>query len=108
MVRSRPYQKNDQCYVEQKNFQHARSVFEYVRIEHPELIEQMNEIYRDYWNPLQNFFIPTMKLASKKREGAKIINKYKKKRPSRESWNPVPQAKKRKRSFDKERKHSIL
>jgi hypothetical protein len=76
LVRSRPYQKNDQCYVEQKNFQHARSVFGYLRLEHPELVEKMNDIYVNYWNPLQNFFIPTMKMESKIREGTKIKKKY--------------------------------
>jgi hypothetical protein len=76
MLRSRPYHKDDQCYVEQKNFQHARSVFGYVRLDHPDLIEKMNEIYTKYWNPLQNFFIPTMKMASKERANAKIKKKY--------------------------------
>ena len=76
MLRSRPYQKDDQCYVEQKNFQHARSVFGYVRLDHPDLIAKMNEIYIEYWNPLQNFFIPTMKIFSKERVNAKIKKKY--------------------------------
>lgn len=76
MLRSRPYHKDDQCYVEQKNFQHARSVFGYTRLDHPDLIEKMNEIYTKYWNPLQNFFIPTMKMASKERVNAKIKKKY--------------------------------
>jgi hypothetical protein len=76
LVRSRPYQKNDQCYVEQKNFQHARSVFGYTRLDHPELVAKMNDIYINYWNPLQNFFIPTDKMISKERVNAKIKKKY--------------------------------
>ena len=36
----------------------------------------MNEIYRDYWNPLQNFFLSTFKLKEKTRVGAKIVKKY--------------------------------
>ena len=75
-LRSRPYYKDDQCYVEQKNFQHARSVFGYVRLDHPELIAKMNEIYTEYWNPLQNFFIPTMKILSKERVNSRIKKKY--------------------------------
>jgi len=75
-VRSRPYHKDDQCYVEQKNFQHARSVFGYIRIDHPDLVAKMNEIYTHYWNPLQNFFIPTMKMQSKERVNSKIVKKY--------------------------------
>jgi len=76
LVRSRPYKKNDQCYVEQKNFQHARTVFKYIRLDHPDLVEKMNEIYIKFWNPLQNFFIPTMKLKSKTRNGSKFIKTY--------------------------------
>lgn len=75
-TRSRPYQKNDNCYVEQKNFTHVRELFGYERFEDEELIELMNEIYRDYWNPLQNFFIPTFKLKEKMRVGSKIVKKY--------------------------------
>lgn len=41
-----------------------------------ELVDLMNEIYSQYWNPLQNFFIPTMKLALKSRDGAKIKKIY--------------------------------
>ncbi|NBX91597.1 MAG: integrase [Proteobacteria bacterium] len=70
--RSRPYQKNDNCHVEQKNFTHVRTLFGYQRLESQELVDLMNEIYTEYWNPLQNFFLPTMKLALKKREGAKV------------------------------------
>ena len=75
-TRSRPYKKNDNCYVEQKNFTHVRELFGYERMEDPELVKLMNEIYRDFWNPLQNFFIPTFKLESKTRVGARIVKKY--------------------------------
>jgi hypothetical protein len=75
-TRSRPYKKNDNCYVEQKNFTHVRELFGYERMEDPSLVELMNEIYRDYWNPLQNFFIPTFKLESKIRIGARIVKKF--------------------------------
>lgn len=74
--RTRPYHKNDNCHVEQKNFTHVRSLFGYDRFDSDELVDLMNEIYSQYWNPLQNFFIPTMKLALKSREGAKIKKVY--------------------------------
>lgn len=76
MRRSRPYHKDDQAYIEQRNFTHVRNLFGYVRIENPELIELMNEIYRDYWSPLNNFFLPSMKLIEKKRDGAKIKKRF--------------------------------
>lgn len=76
MSRSRPYQKNDNAHVEQKNFTHVRECFGYERIEELGLIDHMNEIYRDYWNPLHNFFLPQMQLTSKERFGSRIRKKY--------------------------------
>jgi len=75
-TRSRPYKKNDNCYVEQKNFTHVRELFGYERFEEAHLVDLMNEIYTDYWNPLQNFFLPTFKIKEKIRVGARIKKKY--------------------------------
>jgi hypothetical protein len=75
-TRSRPYKKNDNAYVEQKNYTHVRQLFGYERIEDQRLVALMNEIYTEYWNPLQNFFLPTQKLIEKTRVGAKIIKKF--------------------------------
>ena len=74
--RSRPYHKNDNAHVEQKNFTHVREVFGYERIEDIKLVDLMNEIYRDYWNPLHNFFLPQMQLLTKERVGSKIKKKH--------------------------------
>lgn len=76
MTRSRPYHKNDNAHVEQKNFTHVRQVFGYDRIEQEALVGLMNEIYRDYWNPLHNFFLPSMRLKEKERHGSKIKKRY--------------------------------
>jgi len=76
MSRSRPYQKNDNAHVEQKNFTHVRECFGYERIHDLSLVSLINEIYRDYWNPLHNFFLPQMQLASKERFGSRIRKKY--------------------------------
>ena len=57
-VRSRPYRKNDQCYVEQKNFTHVRALFGYDRICSRPRAEVMNRIYRDIWGPLHSYFLP--------------------------------------------------
>lgn len=75
VTRGRPYRKNDQAYVEQKNNTHVRGVFGYERIDERHLVSRMNEIYK-LWNQLQNFFIPTMKCIEKRRDGAKIKKKY--------------------------------
>lgn len=75
-TRSRPYKKNDNCYVEQKNYTHVRQLFGYYRIEEMRLVDLMNEIYTDYWNPLHNFFLPSQKLIEKNRVGSKIVKKH--------------------------------
>ena len=72
MRRSRPYKKNDQCYVEQKNYTHVRNLFASDRLDDAYLIGLMNEIYTDYWNPLHNYFLPSFKLERKVRFGGRI------------------------------------
>ena len=75
-VRRRPYKKNDAAHVEQKNFTHVRQLFGYERLENPQFVRIMNEIYRTLWNPLLNFFTPNLKLIKKEREGAKLRKTY--------------------------------
>lgn len=74
--RGRPYKKNDNAHVEQKNFTHVRNLFGYERIEGKILIDLMNDIYINYWNPLKNFYTPCLKLKKKERIGSKIKKKY--------------------------------
>jgi hypothetical protein len=76
IVRRRPYKKNDNAHVEQKNWTHVRELFGYERFDHKDLVDLMNEIYKFYWNPLWNFFNPVMKLKSKTRVGGKLIKKH--------------------------------
>lgn len=75
-VRRRPYKKNDNAHVEQKNWTHVRQLFGYDRLDEIELIPLMNEIYRAYWNPLHNYFIPNMKLVKKERIGGRVKKTY--------------------------------
>ncbi|MBI2518975.1 MAG: hypothetical protein HYV97_01100 [Bdellovibrio sp.] len=75
-VRRRPYQKNDNAYVEQKNWTHVRELFGYERITDKAVVSLMNEIYRTFWNPLQNYFIPCLKIKAKHRIGGKIKKNY--------------------------------
>ncbi len=74
-TRSRPYKKNDNCYVEQKNFTHVRELFGYKRFDDEHLVPLMNEIYI-IWNDFQNYFIPTFKLKEKIRIGSRIKKTY--------------------------------
>jgi len=75
-TRSRPYQKNDNGHVEQKNWTHVRQLLGYQRLENPEQLRAINELYRDYWEPLHNYFLPSAKLSSKHREGAKYRRQH--------------------------------
>jgi hypothetical protein len=72
-VRRRPYKKNDNAHVEQKNWTHVRELFGYNRFEKTVHVRMMNEIYRNLWNPLWNYFTPVMKLESKERIGGRIV-----------------------------------
>lgn len=76
MVRRRPYKKNDNAHVEQKNYTHVRQLFGYDRFDDHAMVALMNEIYCAYWNKLHNFFIPTMKLIERTRIGGRICKKY--------------------------------
>lgn len=71
-VRRRPYKKNDNAHVEQKNWTHVRELFGYDRFEAESQVEFMNDIYKRLWNPLWNYFTPVMKLKSKTRVGGKV------------------------------------
>ena len=75
-VRRRPYKKNDNAHVEQKNWTHVRELFGYERFDAESQVDFMNDIYKRLWNPLWNFFTPVMKLQSKTRVGGKIIKVY--------------------------------
>lgn len=71
-TRSRPYHKDDNGHVEQKNWTHVRQLLGYGRLEDPALVAAINELYREVWEPLNNFFMPSAKLLSKERHGAKV------------------------------------
>lgn len=75
-VRRRPYKKNDNAHVEQKNWTHVRELFGYERFEYNKQVKMMNDIYKTLWNPLWNYFTPVMKLQEKTRVGGKIIKRY--------------------------------
>jgi len=76
MTRCRPYHKNDQAHVEQKQWTHVRQLLGYERFEDRRLVELIDDLYRNQWRALQNFFLPTMQLQSKTREGGKIKRRH--------------------------------
>ena len=76
LFRSRPYKKNDQCFVEQKNYTHVRELFGYDRFSGKLMTQLMNNIYRKEWDLLSNYFYPQIRLKSKERIGSKVTRRF--------------------------------
>ena len=74
-TRSRPYRKNDNCFVEQKNYSIVRRAVGYGRYDTDEQCALLNELY-SYLRLYTNFFLPTMKLKSKERVGSRVKKSY--------------------------------
>ena len=74
-TRSRAGRKNDNCYVEQKNWSIVRRFAGYERFEGESALRILNNLYgvlREY----VNFFLPTMKCVGKTREGSRVTRHY--------------------------------
>ena len=71
----RPYRKNYQAHIEQKNWVAVRQLVGYDRYEGEEAFRLLGEIYRD-WRLLVNFFTPVRKLIAKERVGARVRKVY--------------------------------
>lgn len=76
VTRSRPYHKDDNAHVEQKNWMWPRQLLGYQRLENPASVGLICDLYREVWGPLHNFFLPSTKLVDKRREGSRIIRKH--------------------------------
>ena len=74
-TRSRPYRKNDQAHVEQKNWSVVRHVIGYDRLETEAEWLILKAIYADL-RLYVNFFQPVLKLVGKDRVGEKVIKRY--------------------------------
>ena len=78
-TRSRPYKKNDNCFVEQKNYSVVRRAVGYLRYDTEEELKIMNRLY-EVLRLYTNFFQPSMKLLEKTRTGSKVTKRYDKPR----------------------------
>jgi len=61
-TRSRPYKKNDNAHIEQKNWTAVRQLFGYQRMDTLKQLDLMNDLYQNEWRLYLNFFQPTMKV----------------------------------------------
>ena len=75
-TRGRPYRKNDNAYIEQKNWTHVRKIFGWKRIDAPAAIEAMNALYRSELRLFLNYFQPSVKLVERRRIGSRVRRKY--------------------------------
>jgi len=74
-TRSRPYKKNDSCFVEQKNYSVVRRNVGYLRYDTEEELNLLNKLYI-YLGHYTNYFQPVVKLVLKTRTGSKATKKY--------------------------------
>jgi hypothetical protein len=76
MTRSRPYKKDDNAHVEQKNWTHIRQCFGYERHDNPEVVEPINRLAKGAYGQLLNFFHASLKLARKETQDGRVQRIY--------------------------------
>src|SRR3989338_5944459 len=74
-TRSRPDRKNDNAYVEQKNYTHVRQWLGYGRYDTLEQKELINDVYRKELRLFNNFFRPVMKIKTKEKVNNSVCKK---------------------------------
>ena len=76
MTRGRPYKKDDNAHVEQKNWTHVRKPLGYGRFDTQKAVDAINDLYRHELRWFQNLFLPSMKLIAKTRVGSRLRRRY--------------------------------
>ena len=66
-TRSRPYRKNDNAHIEQKNWTHVRKIFGWDRYDTAGQCAAMNQVYTEDLSDMMNLFQPCVKLVEKVR-----------------------------------------
>jgi hypothetical protein len=75
-TRGRPYKKDDNAHIEQKNWTHVRQLVGYHRYDTPAAVAALNALYRHELRLFQNLFLPSVKLQRKVRVGARVRRRY--------------------------------
>ncbi len=75
-TRGRPYKKDDNAHVEQKNWTHVRKLLGWDRYDSLEALEAINELYRNELRLMMNLFQPSVKLLRKVRVGSRLKRVY--------------------------------
>ena len=74
-TRGRPYKKDDNAHIEQKNWTHVRKLVGYDRYDSPAALAALNALYADL-RLLQNLWLPSVKLVKKTRVGSRLRRIY--------------------------------
>ncbi|MCJ7679348.1 MAG: transposase family protein [Candidatus Aminicenantes bacterium] len=75
-TRSRPYKKDDNAHIEQKNWTHVRKFMGWDRYDSPEALEAMKDLYHNELSLFMNLFQPSVKLIKTIRTGSKKKRVY--------------------------------
>lgn len=75
-TRGRPGKKNDNPYIEEKNWTHVRKIVGYDRLDTMDELEVLNSLYSGPLRLYLNFFQPVMKLRKKTRVAGQLKRKY--------------------------------
>lgn len=76
MTRGRPYEKNDNARVEQRNWTHVRQHFGYERYDNPTVAPLINHLCKGALGQMQNHFLPTHQLVEKRRSQDRTVRVY--------------------------------
>lgn len=74
-TRSRPYKKDDNAHIEQKNWTHVRKLLGWDRYDSAQALAAIDRLYEEL-RIFQNLFQPSMKLQCKLRKGSRLIRRY--------------------------------
>jgi hypothetical protein len=75
-TRSREYHKNDNAHIESKNWSIVRQYLGYQRFDDKNIVDLLNDLYKNEFYLYLNYFVPCFKLIDKTRNGSKIIKTY--------------------------------
>ncbi len=75
-TRGRPYKKDDNAHIEQKNWTHVRKLIGWDRYDNTTAVQLLNDLYRHELRLMMNLFQPSVKLMKKERVGSRLKRIY--------------------------------
>jgi hypothetical protein len=89
-TRSRPYKKDDNAHIEQKNWTHVRKIIGWDRYDTPEAVRAMNDLYTQELRLYMNLFQPSVKLKERVRKGSRKTRRYEPARTALDRLSSLP------------------